>query len=143
MDTNETTSKDMVQPVTREEHKKDLEDLKNELLAKLVTKEEHQKGIANLVTKKEHKKDNEKIYKQLDHITTQVARNSADIIEIKQKLAGLPEKIDQILKIVDGLMKIKTDEQIEKVAQEATFRRHEKIISDHEVRLGQLEKKCA
>ncbi len=143
MDTNETTSKNMDQPVTRAEHKKDLDALKNELLAKLVTKEEYQKGIANLVTKEEHKKDIDTVNKKLDNLTNKVAQNSADIIELKQQMAGVPEKINQILKIVDGLMKFITDGQVEKVAQEATFRRHEKILSDHEVRLGQLEKKCA
>ena len=46
-----------------------------------------------------------------------------------------------LLSSIDGLAKLITNDQVEKAYFEATFRRHERWLEDHDSRIGHLETK--
>jgi len=119
--------------------KKDLEALKNELLDKMVTKEDHKKEIAKLVTKKEFKKEIEKINKRIDNLASIMGKYSVDIMELKDEVADIHPKIDHIFQSLDGFMRLITNGQVEKAAAEGTFQRHEYTLDKHEQRITRLE----
>jgi chromosome segregation ATPase len=76
----------------------------------------------------------------IEHLTIQVAQNQAELSEFKEENR---QKQDAILTAIDGLAKLITNGQVEKVATESALRRHENRLEDHEARIGVLEKKTA
>lgn len=145
-------------PVTKSE----LEATKNELLARLASKEEIKKlatkeeikklatkeEIKKLATKKEIKKlatkreikklatkdELQKTNRKIEILANQVALNRQDIVEIK-------DNVRTILEIVDGIAKKFEDARTERAALNHALRRHENRIDDHERRIANIEKK--
>lgn len=126
--------------------KKDLDNLKNELLDKLVDKDVHKKDLDNLKTdiaKLDIKEELNKVKKTLEIVAAQVTKNSLDIMDLKKETGEVHKKLDVILQSVDGLARLITNGQVEKAASEATFQRHEQWLEDHENRIGRIERKSA
>ena len=124
--------------------KKDLEELKNELLDKLASKDE----LKNLATKDELKKlatkeelqklaTKEEIKKlatkeELKETNYKIELLANEVINIGQRITRVEGTTTKILEIVDGIAREITDQRTEKVAFEHGFRRHENRLDDHE-----------
>jgi len=69
----------------------------------------------------------------------QMEQNSFDIKELKN---DMNEKFDTVITTLDGLAGLITDGRVEKAATESALHRHEAKLDDHEIRIGNLEKKA-
>jgi hypothetical protein len=119
--------------------KEDLDALRQELLAKLASKEE----IAKLATKEEisklaTKEEHAKLRESFDRLAGKFV--SLEIhVETKE---DANKKYNSLMNAIDGLAKNFDDYRIEKIAADAEFRRQQKQIDDHEKRITRIEKKA-
>jgi hypothetical protein len=128
--------------------KTDLEILKNELLDKLVDKEQHQKDMATLATKEELNQAVAKLAtkEELNQAVAKLATKDElkwEINELRREIKQIDERhnqrYDKILVTLDGIAGLIQNGRVEKAATEAAFQRHERTIDDHEHRIEQLE----
>jgi uncharacterized protein YwbE len=111
--------------------KADLKQFKNDISEELETK-----LGAKFDTKFEEK---------FSGLRVQMAQNSFDIHDLKIEVSGLKnemnEKFDTVITTLDGIAGLITDGRVEKAATESALHRHESKLEDHEIRIGNLEKK--
>lgn len=109
---------------------KDFQNFKNDILDKIVDKEQYQKDRAKLVTKEDLKKELSK-YSTKDDLRSEINEIRKEMREIDKRH---DQKYDKILEILDGIAGQINSNRIEKAAGETTFQRHEKKLDDHELR---------
>ena len=101
---------------------KELNNTKEELLDKLVSKKDLQNEINKLVTKKEFQSEIRRVDGSLEMLANEVGENTLEI----QKLCGeMNDKFNMVLTAIDGLSGQMGDSRTEKAAGEHKFRRHE------------------
>ena len=101
---------------------KELNNTKEELLDKLVSKKDFENEINKLVTKKEFQSEIRRVDGSLEMLANQVGENTLEI----QKLRGeMNDKFNMVLTAIDGLSGQIGDSRTEKGAGEHTFFRHE------------------
>jgi hypothetical protein len=129
----------MTDPSNNFATKKDLSDLKDELLQRLVSKDEFDQKIATLATRK-----------ALEVVANQVAKNTDDIVvlkndikELKWEMSQMREemnnKFDMVMNAFDKIMKGFDDQRAENAAFHHAMLRHENRLDDHDHRIGKLE----
>jgi len=143
--------------------KKELEAVKDELLAKLATKEELKQEVARLATKEElkrevaklaSKKDLQKLKKTVDQHTVDIAELKTDMKIVKWDLSQFRAemktfqqqtegKFDRVFQAFDGISGQLLDIKAEMAAMNYTFRQHEERLDDHEKRITNLEENRA
>jgi len=141
---------------TRHEVLDKIEATKQELINKLVSKEELKEIVATLATKEElrrevaklaTKEELEKVKQNLEIVANQVAINTLDIKEIKVELVHLKgdmgAKFEMVLEAIDGVMAELKDQKVERAATDHSLRRHETKLDNHETRIHALENKSA
>jgi Fe-S cluster assembly scaffold protein SufB len=145
--------------------KKDLSDLKEDLLQRLVSKEEFDQKITTLATKEELKQEVAKLAtkeelkqevaklatrKALEVVANQVAKNTDDIVVIKYDIKELKlemgqmreemnEKFNMMMNAFDKIMKGLDAQRAENAAFHHAMLRHENRLDDHDHRIGKLE----
>ena len=141
--------------------KTDLDALKNELLNKLVDKNQYQKDMATLATKKELNQavaklaTKEELSQAVAKLATKEELSQAvaklatkeelkwEINELRREIKEIDERhnqrYDKILVTLDGIVGLIQNGRAEKAATEAAFQRHERTLDDHEHRIEQLE----
>jgi len=155
----------MTDPSNNFATKKDLSDLKDELLQRLVSKDEFDQKIATLATKQELKQEVAKLatkedLKQefaklatreaLEAVANQVAKNTDDIVVIKYDIKGMKwdmgqmreemnDKFNMVMNAFDKIMKGFDDQRAENAAFHHALLRHENRLDDHDHRIGKLE----
>ena len=117
--------------------KKDLLDLKKELMDKLATKDEIQK----LATKDEIKKlaTKEELYEVENKLIGEIVWLKTEISKLETK-AEAERKFNLIMQAIDNLTAKIDAYQAEKAAIDHALGRHETLIEDHESRIQKLEK---
>jgi len=112
---------------------------KQELLAKLASKEELQEVKKDLVLALQVALNTNKIEK----LEIAVGVLQVDVAEIKQELAeskeSTNEKLDLVLRGIERVMGKSESNETEKAAATHAFRRHENRHEDHEVQIRKLE----
>jgi len=136
--------------------KKDLDNLKKELLEILVSKEDFKEQSDRLVTKEEFRQELAKLAtrKSVEILANQLLKNTNDISVIKTRLNDIDWKIDDmreeiklkfdaILNAVDNLSRKYDDDRTEKAAIDHALTRHDDRLDRHEVRITHLERHIA
>jgi hypothetical protein len=124
--------------------------MKNDLVTKADLRDFEIRFEAKLEEKLEEKLESKldsKLDKKLDEklagLRIQVEQNSIDIFDLKtdmnQRFASVDNKFDTVIIALDGIAGLISDNRVEKVAAESTFRRHEAKLDEHESRIGGLE----
>ncbi len=130
--------------------KKELEAVKDELLAKMATKDELQAVKDELLAKMATKKDLQKLKKTVDQHTVDIAELKTDMKIVKWDLSEFRAemktfqqqtegKFDRVFQVLDGISGQLIDIKTEMAAMNYTFRQHEGRLDDHEVRITNLE----
>ena len=115
----------------------------------------------NLVTKKEFHQEIKRLDGSIETLANQVGKNTLEIGTLHGKVDGLRsemhdkfndvdnrfnemhDKFNTVLTAINGLSSQIMDFKTEKSAGEHTFRRHEKQLDDHEIRIEKLERKAS
>jgi soluble cytochrome b562 len=118
--------------------KKDLEITKKELNKAIDGVKADLSGVKADLS--EVKADLKNVKREVEHLAIREARNQVDHHEMKEQSR---QQFDTLLTAIDGLAKLITDGQVEKVAAESALRRHDNLLEDHETRIGVLEKTAA
>ncbi|OGC01997.1 hypothetical protein A2V82_12650 [candidate division KSB1 bacterium RBG_16_48_16] len=110
----------------------DIDNLRQELLSKLASKEE----IKKLATKEEIKKL--ATQESLDNLAAIVfqQQHQMSLLETKE---DANKKFDLVMSAIDGLAKNIENHYIELKSGDSTFRRHERQLENHEDRIKVLE----
>jgi hypothetical protein len=99
----------------------------------------------DLVTNADLNQFKNEVKKEFNSLEVQMTQNTIDISELKDEVRGLRsdmnEKFDTVITTLDGLAGLITDGRVEKAATESALHRHEAKLDDHEIRIGNLEKK--
>lgn len=153
--------------------KKDLQNLEQKLLNKLVSKEEFEQKIGDLATKEELEQVREELLEKLatkeelkqevaklatrealEVVANQVARNTLDIIEIKNDVKEMrwemsdmrhefDHKFNVVLTGMDNVVKELQDMRTEQAAVNHALFRHDDRLEEHDGRIRKLELKRA
>ncbi|MFQ5637395.1 MAG: hypothetical protein ACE5IR_05320 [bacterium] len=146
--------------------KQELENTKQELLDKLVTKKEFRTEIDKLVTKTEFRSEIKRLDGSIELLANQVGKNTLEIQKLRGEMNGLHSemnglrgemaelrsevdelrtdmnnKFNTVLSAIDGLAGQIRDMHTEKAAGEHTFRRHENRLDEHDLRIKKIEEK--
>ncbi len=142
----------MPDPSNNAATKKDLSDLKEELLQRLVSKDEFDQKTSTLATKEELDQKIAKLAtrKALEVVANQVAKNTDDIVVMKNDIKELKwdmgqmreemnSKFDMVMNAFDKIMKGLDAQRAENAAFHHAMLRHENRLDDHDHRIGKLE----
>jgi len=130
--------------------KDELQAVKDELLARMATKDELQAVKDELLAKMATKKDLQKLKKTVDQHTVDIAELKTDMKIVKWDLSEFRAemktfqqqtegKFDRVFQVLDGISGQLIDIKTEMAAMNYTFRQHEGRLDDHEVRITNLE----
>jgi len=136
--------------------KKDLEDLKKELLDNLASKKELKQELSQYITKEEFARELAKLAtkENVEVVARQVLKNTNDIAALKtemrmgfnrvdDRLDSLETKFDIMMSAIDGIAKEFQNGRTEQAAIDHALSRHDNQIDDHEMRIKKLERRIA